>query len=260
MSARPCPCCGECCFAGVGQVGAAQAALAPGDQPFAAVTDSHRLSALADIETSLGRPTAAVKLLNEAAVTSETSDTSVALARAYLALGELTPAEAATRRVLTSVERPTTRALVVEALITAAQISAARSNTPKAVENLIRACELAAGEIVLPFVRVADVFDGLIARHPSLAALWPQVHVTTAARTEVDTSIQLSGGRLPDPLTERERTVLRWLCTTMSTGEIAEEMCLSVNTVKTHIAAIYRKLAAAKRRDAVLRARTLELL
>ena len=42
--------------------------------------------------------------------------------------------------------------------------------------------------------------------------------------------------------------------------EIADELCLSVNTVKTHIAAIYRKLAAARRRDAVLRARQLELL
>jgi LuxR family maltose regulon positive regulatory protein len=33
-----------------------------------------------------------------------------------------------------------------------------------------------------------------------------------------------------------------------------------VNTVKTHIAAIYRKLNAPRRREAVLRARQLELL
>ena len=50
------------------------------------------------------------------------------------------------------------------------------------------------------------------------------------------------------------------LATTMSTTEIAEELCLSVNTVKTNIAAIYRKLAATRRRDAVLRAREFELL
>jgi LuxR family maltose regulon positive regulatory protein len=65
---------------------------------------------------------------------------------------------------------------------------------------------------------------------------------------------------LPDPLTEREHAVLRFLATTLSTTEIADEMCLSVNTVKTHLAAIYRKLTASKRKEAVLRARELELL
>ena len=65
---------------------------------------------------------------------------------------------------------------------------------------------------------------------------------------------------LPDPLTQRELTVLRLLATTMSTVEIADELCLSVNTVKTHLAAIYRKLPASRRREAVLRARELELI
>jgi LuxR family maltose regulon positive regulatory protein len=65
---------------------------------------------------------------------------------------------------------------------------------------------------------------------------------------------------LPDPLTQRELTVLRLLATSMSITEIADELCLSVNTVKTHLAAIYRKLPASRRRDAVLRARQLELM
>jgi LuxR family maltose regulon positive regulatory protein len=65
---------------------------------------------------------------------------------------------------------------------------------------------------------------------------------------------------LADPLTQRELTVLRLLVTNMSIGEIADELCLSVNTVKTHLAAIYRKLLASHRREAVLRARQLELI
>jgi len=46
----------------------------------------------------------------------------------------------------------------------------------------------------------------------------------------------------------------------MSTTEIADELRLSVNTVKTHLANIYRKLAVSRRREAVLRARELELI
>ncbi len=46
----------------------------------------------------------------------------------------------------------------------------------------------------------------------------------------------------------------------LSTAEIASEMYISVNTVKTHLKSIYRKLAAAHRSEAVRRARLLELI
>lgn len=65
---------------------------------------------------------------------------------------------------------------------------------------------------------------------------------------------------LVEPLTDREREVLLHLPTLMSNVEIAEGMHLSVNTVKTHLKAIYRKLDVDGRRQAVLRGRELELL
>ncbi len=65
---------------------------------------------------------------------------------------------------------------------------------------------------------------------------------------------------LTDPLTERERTALRYLASSLSNVEIARELYVSVNTVKTHQRAVYRKLGAAGRRDAVHRARALALL
>ena len=70
------------------------------------------------------------------------------------------------------------------------------------------------------------------------------------------------GGRalLLEPLSEREAAVLRFLPTMMSNQEIASELFVSVNTVKTHLKAIYRKLDVADRREAVRRARELELL
>jgi len=63
-----------------------------------------------------------------------------------------------------------------------------------------------------------------------------------------------------EPLSPRERAVLRYLPTMMSNQEIASELFISVNTVKTHLKAIYRKLDVADRREAVRRARALELL
>ena len=61
-------------------------------------------------------------------------------------------------------------------------------------------------------------------------------------------------------LTDRERVVLHYLPTLMSNTEIAAEMLVSVNTVKTHLKSIYRKLGVERRRDALLRARQVELL
>jgi LuxR family maltose regulon positive regulatory protein len=61
-------------------------------------------------------------------------------------------------------------------------------------------------------------------------------------------------------LSERELTVLRYLQGALSNLEIASDLSLSVNTVKTHVRSIYRKLHAAHRREAVLKARQLRLL
>ena len=64
---------------------------------------------------------------------------------------------------------------------------------------------------------------------------------------------------LVDPLTERERTILRYLTSTLSNAEIANELYVSVNTVKTHQQTVYRKLGVGGRREAVRRARALRL-
>ena len=63
-----------------------------------------------------------------------------------------------------------------------------------------------------------------------------------------------------DGLTDRELEILNHLPTLMSNAEIAEALHLSVNTVKSHLKAIYRKLGVEGRRRAVLRAKELELM
>jgi LuxR family transcriptional regulator, maltose regulon positive regulatory protein len=63
-----------------------------------------------------------------------------------------------------------------------------------------------------------------------------------------------------EQLSGREREVLQYMSEMLSTVEIAAEMYISVNTVKTHLKSIYRKLAASHRGEAVRRARQLGLL
>jgi LuxR family maltose regulon positive regulatory protein len=65
---------------------------------------------------------------------------------------------------------------------------------------------------------------------------------------------------LLEPLSKRELTVLGYLETMLSTEEIAAELFLSTNTVKTHTKSIYRKLGVTRRRHAVSQARALRLL
>jgi LuxR family maltose regulon positive regulatory protein len=63
-----------------------------------------------------------------------------------------------------------------------------------------------------------------------------------------------------EPLTDKELVVLRLLPTTLSQPEIANELFVSVNTVRTHIQGIYRKLGVASRQEAVASAREHRLL
>jgi predicted ATPase/DNA-binding NarL/FixJ family response regulator len=65
---------------------------------------------------------------------------------------------------------------------------------------------------------------------------------------------------LVDPLSERERTVLRLLAAGYSNPQIANELVVAHSTVKKHINHIYSKLGVSSRIQAVIRARDLNLL
>jgi LuxR family transcriptional regulator, maltose regulon positive regulatory protein len=65
---------------------------------------------------------------------------------------------------------------------------------------------------------------------------------------------------LPDPLSQRERQVLRLLVAGLSNPEIADELVVSLNTVKTQVSSLYRKLQARSRKEAIAIAHQWHLL
>ena len=69
-----------------------------------------------------------------------------------------------------------------------------------------------------------------------------------------------AGPDLIEPLTERERDVLRFLPSRLTVREIADELYVSVNTLKFHLRVIYRKLGVNSRAEAAEVARTMTKL
>jgi LuxR family maltose regulon positive regulatory protein len=80
------------------------------------------------------------------------------------------------------------------------------------------------------------------------------------------TAVGRTDGRAPatpgliEPLSARERDVLRLLATDLSGPEIARELVVSLSTVRTHTNRIFAKLGVNNRRAAVRRAEELDLL
>jgi LuxR family maltose regulon positive regulatory protein len=130
---------------------------------------------------------------------------------------------------------------------------------PGSAAALERALELAEAEgLRSPFLSAGARLHNVLHSHaglcdadaPLLAEVLDALPVT-----------QEDGGIVPtEPLSERERAVLRLMPTILANSEIAGELFVSVNTVKTHVKSIYRKLDVGSRREAVARAREVGLL
>lgn len=80
------------------------------------------------------------------------------------------------------------------------------------------------------------------------------------AKTGTNTTYCSGREELVESLTERELDVLRLMCEGHSNQDIADEMVVSVNTIKKHTSNIYGKLGVRNRAQAVLRAREIELV
>ncbi len=175
-----------------------------------------------------------------------------ALAQALLHTHRARPGHA--RKLIEPVlrgEAPTVAATtIVDVWVLEATLLDREDNTQQAHEALRKA--LAAAEplqALRPFFNAGKPIRDLLAR--SAGRLGHLDRFATAVMTTVPTT---STGE-PDGLTGRERALLVELPSMRTAEEIADSMFVSVNTVKTHLRGIYRKLGVSQRRDAVVVAR-----
>jgi LuxR family maltose regulon positive regulatory protein len=109
-----------------------------------------------------------------------------------------------------------------------------------------------------PFTLVGAPLLPLLHLHLRRGTAYPEFVVRVQRRLEQPA--QLPVNEWGDVLTDRERKILRYLATNLSNSEISQAEFVSVNTVKTHIAHVYRKLGVTSRREAVRRASELGLV
>ncbi len=162
-------------------------------------------------------------------------------------------------RLLRAAEEGQRTGSVIEILVLQALAHQARDDIPAALAPLRRAVTLAEPE---GYVRIfADEGPPMasLLRAAAKQGITPSyVRRLLAAINKTEDSTPASQG-LIEPLSERELDVLRLLGTDLGGPDIARELVVSLNTVRTHTKNIYAKLGVNNRRAAVRRAKELDL-
>lgn len=149
----------------------------------------------------------------------------------------------------------------IQALLLKARAEEALGDTGASSRAMEGALELAEPDgLLLPFL--LQPTPDLLERHSRLRS----THASLVSEI-----LNLLSGRAPaargedaepleEPLSESELRVLRYLPTNLRAPEIAAELFVSLNTIRTHLRSVYAKLGVHSRSDAVKRARELGLL
>jgi LuxR family maltose regulon positive regulatory protein len=155
---------------------------------------------------------------------------------------------------------------VIQGLVLKALCLHARQDDERALDTLCRALSLAEPEgYIRTFADAGQSLGELLTmvlvrydelRHPDypFSANYAS-RLLALIKTE-----SLSSAQLAEPLSDRERDVLRLLASELTNQEIAENLVITVGTVKQYNHSIYRKLDVRTRAQAAQRARELNLL
>jgi LuxR family maltose regulon positive regulatory protein len=220
----------------------------------------------AELNVALGQADVAVQLV-EGLSEPESPEGVLVLARAKMAAGRTSELPASTLRSAAA-SLPTR---VGGWLFEAASLLNG-GDEPRAGQALERSLRLAAPErLRRPFREASQQVRRLLRSDPLLASEhgWlgastlEDAYVSSHLRRDIEPDPGTSkpaSSPLLEPLTEKEREVLDHLARLLTTDEIAGAMFVSVNTVRTHVRNILRKLGASRRNEAVRRARELGII
>lgn len=189
-------------------------------------------------------------------------------ARVLLALDKPDQAMQVLARLSQAAEREERMGGIIEIRALEALAWQAHGTADRALDALTQTILLAMPEGYMRlFVDEGAPMHALLARlrerQPKDSALRRYLDILLAAFEQVPAAVvppSLPGQLAIEPLSEREREVLRLLAQGRSNAEIARQLVVAVSTVKTHIHHLFAKLQAADRLQAVTRAREFGLL
>jgi LuxR family maltose regulon positive regulatory protein len=198
----------------------------------------------------------------EGVLSSARQPEAIVFAQVLLAQGDVERSGTLVQRLQDAAEVSSRTGQLIAVLTVKALVLSARSDEQAALATLLQALALAEPQgFMRTFIDEGAPVQALLARLPRtnpmmiayidrlLAAFQPTAGKAAPSRTAPD-----------GPLSEREITVLRLMADGLSNQEIANQLVVSLNTVKSHIKHIYLQLGVHTRTQAVAQARQHGLL
>jgi len=193
-------------------------------------------------------------------------DARVALARAWLAAGDMAGARQALAGAAETSAGQAPERVRIEAWLADSLLGFRTADPVRGRSSLEQALKLGEPQrLRLPFAVERNWIRPALARYPELARTYrhlldPGLIPLGPAPGDPHPPPVQEAPVLVEQLSSREHDVLHRVADMLSTDEIASEMYISVNTVKTHLKNIFRKLGVTDRGAAVRRARQLDAL
>jgi LuxR family maltose regulon positive regulatory protein len=207
-----------------------------------------------DFRTSLGDLEGALLIARSVPAEDLSMDS---LARIELCSGRPDRAQARLRSITKPASVGEIRGLVV---LACAQMQ--QGDAGLAMSSLRRAVDAARAErYVRPFMEATPRTRPLLAGLAATSRVDPYLtQLVHHAEQNVPATRPPSGPPMLEPLTERERQILGYLPSYLNQHQIAEDLHLGLNTIKTYMKSIYRKTGATTRSEAVAVARSYGLI